>query len=51
MGRCDKFGPTGSVLGLSIFKIFSNDLPDKVKNECRLNADDSKLIGVIEKGN
>jgi len=41
--------PQGSVLGPLLFTIFINDLPDKVKNECRLYADDSKLIGVIEK--
>ena len=41
--------PQGSVLGPLLFTIFINDLPDKGKNECRLYADDSKLIGVIEK--
>ena len=41
--------PQGSVLGPFLFTIFINDLPDRVKNECRLYADDSKLIGVIEK--
>jgi hypothetical protein len=40
--------PQGSVLGPLLFTIFINDLPDKIKNECRLYADDSKLIGVIE---
>jgi len=32
-----------------LFTIFINDLPDKIKNECRFYADDSKLIGIIEK--
>jgi hypothetical protein len=41
--------PQGSVLGPLLFTIFINDLPDKIKNECRLYADDSKLIGVIER--
>jgi ribonucleases P/MRP protein subunit RPP40 len=41
--------PQGSVLGPLLFTIFIKDLPDKIKNECRLYADDSKLIGVIEK--
>jgi retron-type reverse transcriptase len=41
--------PQGSVLGPLLFTIFINDLPDKIKNECRLYADDIKLIGVIEK--
>jgi hypothetical protein len=37
------------VLGPLLFTIFINDLPDRVKNECRLYADDSKLIGIIER--
>jgi hypothetical protein len=41
--------PQGSVLGPLLFTIFINNLPDKVKNECRLYADDSKLIVIIEK--
>ena len=41
--------PQGSVLGPLLFTIFINDLPDRVKNEWRLYADDSKLIGLIEK--
>jgi ribonucleases P/MRP protein subunit RPP40 len=41
--------PQGSVLGPLLFTIFINDLQDKIKNECRMYADDSKLIGVIEK--
>ena len=40
--------PQGSVLGPLLFTIFINDLSDKIKNEWRLYADDSKLIGVIE---
>jgi ribonucleases P/MRP protein subunit RPP40 len=40
--------PQGSVLGPLLFTIFINDLPDKIKNECRLYADDSTVIGVIE---
>ena len=39
----------GSVLGPLLFTIFINDLSDIVKNECRLYADESKLIGLIEK--
>jgi retron-type reverse transcriptase len=41
--------PQGSVLGPLLFTIFINDLPERVKNECKLYADDSKLIGIIEK--
>ena len=32
-----------------LFTNFINDLPDKIKNERELYADDSKIIGVIEK--
>ena len=38
----------GSVLGPLLFTIFINDLPGKIKHECRLYADESKLIGVID---
>ena len=37
--------PQGSVLGPLLFTIFINDLPDKIKNECKLYADGSKIIG------
>ena len=41
--------PQGSVLGPLFFTIFINDLPDKAKNQCKLYADDCKLIGIIKK--
>ena len=40
--------PQGSVLEPLLFTIFINDMPKRIKNECRLYADDSKLIGIIE---
>jgi hypothetical protein len=39
--------PQGSVLGPLLFVIFINDLPDQFRNECKLFADDSKVIATI----
>ena len=39
--------PQGSVLGPILFLIFINDLPDKIINQCRLYADDNKVIAPI----
>ena len=39
--------PQGSVFGPLLFTIFINDLPENVKNQCKLYADDCKLIGLI----
>jgi hypothetical protein len=41
--------PQGSVIGPLLFAIFINDLPERIKNECRLYVDDSKLKGIIDK--
>ena len=41
--------PQGSVLGPLLFTIFISDLSDKTKNQCKLYADDCKLIGIIKK--
>ena len=37
----------GLVLGPLLFTIFINDLPDHVRNKCKLYSDDCKLIGII----
>jgi hypothetical protein len=39
--------PQGSVLGPILFLVFINDLPNKIGNECRLYADDNKVIAPI----
>ena len=43
--------PQGSVLGPLLFLIFINDLPNRLTNECRLYADDNKLIAPISSQN
>jgi len=39
--------PQGSVLGPLLFLIFINDLPNVLVNQCKLFADDSKLLGTV----
>lgn len=40
--------PQGSVLGPLLFVVYINDLPAILKNDCRLYADDSKIISVVD---
>ena len=40
-------GVQGSVLDLTLFAIFINDLSDNLSTTCRIFADDTKLIAEI----
>ncbi|XP_065678215.1 uncharacterized protein LOC136093184 [Hydra vulgaris] len=40
--------PQGSVIGPLLFLIFINDMPELVKNNCKLFADDSQLVAKIK---
>jgi hypothetical protein len=40
--------PQGSVLGPLMFVIYINDLVDGLKNNCKLYADDTKIISIIK---
>ena len=42
--------PQGSVLGPLLFVLYINDLPECVGCECKLYADDSKLISATQNG-
>ena len=39
--------PQDSVLGPLLFVIFINDLPSRVRNVCKLYADDSKIMAKV----
>ncbi len=41
--------PQGSVIGPLLFVIYINDLMQDLKNSCKLYADDTKVISVINK--
>ena len=39
--------PQGSVLGPTLFALFVNDLPDAIRNICKLFADDTKILSEL----